>query len=263
MRKEIKASCAYLPLGESIRTICPYCNGGKSKELSLACTRTATGILWHCKRASCGKGGIIGEIPPKTVGADKVKKKTRAYKGNLCLLSEIDWAVHFGVYGISLSKCLEQGIQSAVDINRIYMPIYNLSGYQIGENLRALGKDQLPKSIKNKFNEKEPLIHCPLGTKVEKVLVLVEDQTSAIKASKVIPTVALMGTNITDEAVELFRSAGVEEIIMCLDGDTAGITATLKAVKKLSPFFKVKATHPPKGKDPKNLSIQELTQLLC
>ena len=91
-------------------------------------------------------------------------------------------------------------------------------------------------------------------------LVLVEDQVSAIKVSKVQYCAALMGTNLSDQGIKQLMTLGIKKVILMLDGDDAGLKASMKLQRELSAHFIVKPVLLEKGNDPKHKSLEELNK---
>lgn len=59
--------------------------------------------------------------------------------------------------------------------------------------------------------------------RVSKVLVIVEDQMSAIKVAGTYHSLALLGTNLSDAKVEEIRQQDkYDRIMLCLDADAVG-----------------------------------------
>lgn len=265
INEEIKQLGKELELDETLRTVCLFCGGGSEREKSFAITRNTIGLLFYCHRASCRKQGIVGSVgmAARRKNPDSVedkKYKFTEYKGELSEVADSTYRDYLGKYGITKQECIEQGIRFAKAINRIYFPIYDYRGFQCGENLKAISIEQKPKTLINRWTD-EPLIHWPLGQKMAEVLVLVEDQISAIKTSKIVLSASLLGTNLKEEGLSLFRKIGITKIILMMDGDKAGYKATSTLNNMLSPFFKVYTSYLPLGKDPKDLSLEDLRRL--
>ena len=247
--------------GETLRTICPVCWGGRTKEKSFSITRIQTGFLYKCFRASCGKEGIVGATL-----AHKKKDRvstglSKRYMGDFGALPPLVYEEYFKKYDLSVETIQNQGICFATDIGRIHFPIYDYRGWIIGENLKAVSKTQKPKNLINKFND-VPLLHFPLGMDVGKTLVLVEDQVSAIKVSKLYPCASLMGTSVSDEGLKLLKQIGIKAVNILMDGDDAGVTASFKIGAKLEPFFDTRISFLPKHHDPKDISLDKLKEII-
>ena len=74
-----------------------------------------------------------------------------------------------------------------------------------------------------------------------KTMVLVEGQRDALRLLRAgIPAVAIMGTNNwTDDKIYILENAGIERIILCMDGDKAGKEATKKIKPTVLKYFEV------------------------
>jgi hypothetical protein len=260
-RDIIKRECAGLGLEETLRMLCPFCEGGKQHEHSLSCKRAEAGVLYSCKRAKCGKSGLVGGTAPY-LSAKQLAGKIRSYLGALTELPHEIYLDKFEPFSISYETCTVEGIKYAPELNRIYFPVYDHRHYQIGEVLRVVDPGVKPKVLTNKFSIDVPFCHVPLCSNVGSRVVLVEDMVSAIRVSEVTPAIALLGTNIADDTVEQFRSIGIKKITLMLDGDAAGITASLKLQSRLRPFFETSVVLPPKHKDPKHLDCRYLETVL-
>jgi hypothetical protein len=260
VKDKIKELGKDLQVGETIRTTCPYCEA--KHENSFAITRKPGVLLYYCHRATCGKHGLIGsmaEVGSGGMSSETRKSKIRRYDGELTPTPEL-WRRTFAErYGISSEELDRQGIRYSPSMQRIYFPIYDYRGFQIGENLRSIHASQKPKTLIYPWTEKA-LIHFPLNQRLDERLVLCEDQVSSIKVAKVTAGAALLGANL--KGLHLIRDIGIKKITLMMDGDNAGRIATAKLSNQLSPFFEVKAVYLPKGKDPKDLSIKQLKELL-
>ena len=137
---------------------------------------------------------------------------------------------NLGLINVSNSKCYD------VFSRRISFPLHDQEGNIIGFSCRIYrGEEDTSKYI----NTKETYLYKKGNTlfnyfrakqtaKKEKALIIVEGQLDAIRvyASGVKNVVALMGTALTKEQIELIRRLKVK-VILCLDADDAGKNATL------------------------------------
>lgn len=87
-----------------------------------------------------------------------------------------------------------------------------------------------------------------------------------------IPTLALLGVEITSFMLEQLESLAIKNVILCLDGDTAGKEACLGSIKKKGlaqrlekEGYNVKVLFPPNDEDPDSMPIQYIHALgkLC
>lgn len=258
-REQILKLGSEVSLDSSIRVTCIFCEAKDERSFSIS--RTSTGLLYHCFRASCGKKGIIGDTSRPFDNPEKRRSTYRHFSGDLSQLPELPFGKYFGTHGLERDYVQAQGIRFAPRDQRIYIPIYNSRGFQIGENLKAIHAGQKPRADMYRWGE-ELLIHFPLGQALEEVLVLTEDQISAIKTALIVPSAALLGTNMNDDCLTLFRKIGIKKIIRIMDGDHAGHKATIRIENKLRPFFETRAVYLPPGMDPKDCTLQQLEELL-
>jgi DNA primase len=142
--------------------------------------------------------------------------------------------------------------------NRIMFPIHNHQGETVAFSGRILGEGQ-PKYL----NSPETLIfhkgkilynfyQARLHIRKNQQAVLFEgfaDVVSAVKAG-VAHSVATMGTSLTEEQARILRR-NVESVVICYDGDPAGVEATFRAAELLSETgCYVKIATIPDGLDP-------------
>lgn len=218
-------------------------------------------VLYKCHRATCDlKGAVMGKhvVSPQT---STPPRHQRRYKGDLQPLTQLMWKEYFYQYGISRESLSGQGIMYATDIDRYRIPVVDHRGYEIGENLKAARANQKPKSLLHKFND-VPFLHFPLGQEFHDTLVLVEDQISSIKVSRVHYCAALLGTNLSDDGLKLLKEIGVTKLQLMLDGDKPGIDAALRIKEKAGNLFLTEVVIVPDGKDPKDLTFKEIEACL-
>ncbi len=159
--------------------------------------------------------------------------------------------------GVAQSK---EGLYDAMG-ERLVFPIFNSFGECIGFSARVLGKTDFakykntPETIVFKKSKVIFGIHLLKKLKQEKGLkniVLVEGQIDVISMHRwgFKNAVAFLGTALTNEhARELKKLA--DEVILCFDGDEAGIKATLRSIDILrNENLSVKVVRLENGKDP-------------
>ena len=258
---KIKELGSDLSLEEHITTDCPFC--GASHEKSFNIRRVAAGYLYICHRATCGKSGFIGDTQPANTRRDNIQNKTRAFTGFLMELPGNLYENMYALYQIPFSVVRHQGIRYAPDIDRIYIPIYDYRGYQIGELLRSVDKERKPKVLLNKWALTPPCVHFPLMQPPADTCVLVEDYLSAIKISLADPSIiscALLGTHISDEIISYLKQIGVSNVIIMLDGNVWRVITG--HVSRLKGIFNCQGVYLDKDKDPKDLSLEQLKEII-
>ncbi len=122
-----------------------------------------------------------------------------------------------------------------VYINRIMFPLYDLSGKVVGFSGRIYHDNGQNKYLNTRetpiFKKGQLLYHYHIAReecRLKKSVIIMEGFMDVIRASTigVRNTVALMGTALTHEQLELIKRLSTN-IILCLDGDDPGVHATL------------------------------------
>jgi len=123
--------------------------------------------------------------------------------------------------------------------DRIMIPIHNLDGKAIGFGGRIYQTKGSSKYVNPKetklFVKRNVLYNYHRACKNlgnEKTLIVMEGYFDVIRASTigVDNCVAPMGTVLTKEQIEVLKRTA-DQIILCFDGDAAGKTATIEAIK--------------------------------
>jgi DNA primase len=119
--------------------------------------------------------------------------------------------------------------------NRIMFPLYDITGKVVGFSGRRYDDVKENKYVNTRetdiFKKGEMLYHYHIAKdecRVSKSVIVMEGFMDVIRASTIgiKNTVALMGTALTKEQINLLKRLS-KNIILCLDGDEAGVKATL------------------------------------
>ena len=119
--------------------------------------------------------------------------------------------------------------------DRIMFPLYDVSGKVVAFSGRRYDNIKENKYVNTKetdiFKKGEMLYHYHIAKdecRIKKSVIVMEGFMDVIRASSigVKNTVALMGTALTKEQINLLKRL-TKNIIFCLDGDEAGVKATL------------------------------------
>lgn len=200
--------------GETIHDLCPVCEGGSSNEKSLAITRADDGnLLYVCHRASCNaKGGTKGMgTPYVSVAAKKVRKR---FEGELQPLSEWKLKKIHELWGISDPPAWYWTPSYG---GRVAMSIRSPKYMHRGWVLRDIRGRARTKALTYIDEGEESLSWYKKSPRAPTVLV--EDIPSAVRASRYINAVALLGTKVgVDKAHEIAQYAP-KPIIVALDQD--------------------------------------------
>ena len=96
------------------------------------------------------------------------------------------------------------------------------------------------------------------STEGRDVLIIVEDQLSAIRASDYYDSVALLGTNLNDERVAEINEQGYNRVYLALDKDAFSLAVNyVRDLRSKLPLLLLRL-----DKDIKNHSEQELDELM-
>ena len=250
---------ALLVDGERIRELCPFCAGGSSREWSFAMERTGSRATYICYRASCGARGSVsygGITPTKVNTKSTVAPNINRFLGDIHRIPVTYSQFFKNKFNIQPVLLKEFGVKTTDD-GRVLFPIISPNGGTRGDNVRYYKELTPPKQ--NIYKAKAT-IYLPkdeiamswhrLGYMASSVgsthkseliipdfffgtLVVVEDQVSAIKASRMVDAVSLMGTDLNFKKIkeisdEVTKLALYEKVILLLDLD-----AYNKAIKLL------------------------------
>lgn len=95
------------------------------------------------------------------------------------------------------------------------MPVFDESLEVYGFTARRLDEQKGPKTLSFLENSRGSWYPCSTSRK----LIIVEDQLSAIRASKYVNAVALLGTDITDALLDILRDIDYTDVVLALDKD--------------------------------------------
>lgn len=219
--------------GSMFRVLCPFCKGGSSKEHSFQITKTKTGVLYYCFRASCGERGFIQTISAAPKSLPKAKKEftPHIFKEEERELTDDEVRYFVRKYSLNPEKCRSY-INYSPSTKRHVLPCFTMEGYVHAKNLRSYA-GAIPKSLLYRETQYPILSYYPFSTKADTV-VIVEDQISAIKLAELCPSVALLGTTMSWDKVNAIINNYNKAIIM-LDPGAEG--AALGILKKWGPYF--------------------------
>lgn len=274
LRDQIKALALELSIGETIQVYCPVCKATHENKLSI--TRTDTGLVYRCYRASCNAKGFISSLAGAYYEANKLKQKTHAYPDRDALVTLDSIYNKYNIYNNNIYKynniyniiyiyniykynIINNNILYNTNRNTIVFPITNILGYHLGYVDRDFSGKRHPKSISYPEINTEPFIYFPYRKELSSVCVVVEDTLSAIRCAEYCSSVALLGTHMSHATAEIL-SRNFDSILICLDED-----ATRKAIAmytKYNLYFRkgIQVAH--LHKDPKDMSHAELAGVL-
>lgn len=236
-RAELELEGAELEPGQTIRLVCPFCKGGRSREKSLSLTSAPDGaLLFNCYRAKCSSAGALGGVT-RALRREPQARRSKAkpdITGRLTRLP-LDMGPLWEAVGRDELRLIGRAKWDP-ETNRIALPSYGPSASLRGFVLRAPpGSALVPKVLSWPITDECPLSWNSVYRGDDRVVV-VEDIPSAIAlATRSVRAVALQGTHLTDEAIdELIEEA--TDIVFALDRDAFQKSVSL--AKKLRLHFR-------------------------
>lgn len=238
--------------GETIRVVCPSCGGGSTEERSLGITRNSdNSLVWNCFRATCPSKG-----------------ETQSNGSTLLMPSEGKVRPKFDDVTEPLSEAHLERIRTLWGITdppnwwwaptrgRVAMSIRSPKYTHRGWVLRDIWGRPGPKALTYPDEGEEMLSWYRKDQNAR--VVLVEDIPSAVRASRYVTSVALLGTHVgTDRAMEIAKYA--PSVCIALDQDATGIAVQL--AKRYTMIWNDPVVLPLQ-KDIKNMTEEELQGLL-
>lgn len=272
VRDEVKLLGADLDVDErSEHLLCPACNGGRSSERTFIITRTDTGLLYKCHRASCSVKGYVSSIGSELIKGYTKRKaskpRAKPYTRDMVKLPPEQSGWLSTQFHITIQMMEQEGWKWNEETQRVILPIRDARHAELGHNARywrELDTMDLisvgPKSITywNKLDVVK--YHMPLREHRTDTLTLVEDQPSAVRLAQDTDTLALLGTHVTNELAHTIQAMRYSRIVLALDND-----ATLKALKikrELGLFYNRFDVVPLPGPDIKDMTVDEYNQFL-
>jgi DNA primase len=144
---------------------------------------------------------------------------------------------------------------------RVVIPIHNEHGELVAYAGRAIDGSEPRYKLPAGFHKSLELFN--LHRVAEPEVILVEGFFDCMKVHQAgFSALALMGCSLS-EAQEELLAAKFERIVIMLDGDEAGREATAEILVRLAPRMWVRAAMVPEGKQPDQLSGDELQELLA
>lgn len=225
-KHEFESKYGSLAAGVSVSgELCHSCGGGSSKEKTLSVTRTAAGALFKCHRASCGVSGVVsffGAAPRQPAEQQSTKRTGRQRYNSLAKEILLDDVKEYLLrrYGITDNLCAKGLLRwteqhSPQGHGRLVMPILDHQGYPYGYVARKLNNQVGAKSFMFVENNEG----CWYLNRSSQNLLIVEDQLSALKASQYVNSLALLGTNITEQTLTAIKAGRYTTIYLALDRD--------------------------------------------
>jgi DNA primase len=142
--------------------------------------------------------------------------------------------------------------------------LFDLSGEPIGYAGRRLNKEDIERYGKWKFPRhfpKNEILYHWHPVENESLVVITECPWSVMRLDQLnIPAISLLGTHISEAQCKILTK--INHIVLMMDGDSAGLSATEKIMKQLQPLTKVSKIRLWDNKDPDDLDDSCLINLV-
>jgi hypothetical protein len=204
--------------------LCPACDGGRNRRMSVSVWVSGGYYVAHCWRASCDYNAEVPADPNVKIQAPSFKP--RPFRGALEPIEDNTTVYQMLTekLGITRHALAEFRVQAVVGSDAAYLPVYGpFAPNDRGSTVRYYDGSE-PKSVTYKCTVQPWLAWYSYPASD---IVLVEDQISAMRLWQIGYTgVALMGTSIsTDKAEEIKMMAGtLRKVRLCLDADATDRT---------------------------------------
>ncbi len=152
--------------------------------------------------------------------------------------------------------------------NRSVTPVYDDErNFVIGVSGRAQNDYQHPKWLHSSFHISSCLFNLWFAReyiKKTRQIVIVEGICDLLKLEQagIHNGIALLGGSLGVQRQFKLDTLGVGELILMTDADSAGDSHAKKIIEECSNFYNIKQIHLPPGKDPADMTTEQLKELL-
>lgn len=230
-----------LAFGEAVEKLAMLCNFTLVYEKKHS---VDSAIFTHLERISryyqtCADENIINYLKNRGINAESIKHFKLGFSAE-----SRDFVAFLGREQMPLDKLLEAGIIGSDNgriyakfNNRIMFPIFDINGRVVGFGGRVLGGEKSAKYINSQqskiFNKSRLLYGYNFAKDAvfrERKIIITEGYIDVVMLHQAgfKNAVATLGTALTELHLPLL-SRGEVDILLCYDGDSAGINAAFKA----------------------------------
>ena len=154
--------------------------------------------------------------------------KLQTYNHDLKLLDQKHLDYFMDRFQLTPEEIEEYGVRYNINRNTIAFPIHNDLGQQVGYVDRDYWNNRSIKSLKYWTHPSEDRLYWATRLFHDRKTVLIsEDAVSAIKASRYVNAVALLGTSLSDKQV-LYLKKWFKRVVLSLDKDATVTAIELK-----------------------------------
>ena len=241
--KKVADIMNYHPAG--LDTIAKPKKVDERKEIILKCLHDLTLYYQFALNTPEGKEGLDYFENRKLDSSIRNKYKLGyAYKDGKSTIAFLQKKGHSlkTIEDTGIAKMISSGVYADMNEGRVVFPICDIDGNVIGFSARRLANDDTAKYMNTPetylFHKTNNLYNIHIAkdaAKLKGFIYICEGFMDVYALSKIgiDAAVAIMGTALTSEHIQILRSLNVE-IRLCLDGDLAGQKAMMKISKELS-----------------------------
>lgn len=210
----------------SLRLVCPFCDGGPDKEISLVLTIRDDGAFYCCHRASCGQKGAIGANTRRLLGGSESKivgKQHEPYRGGMQVICAADPAgkrFRHRPWGPGVRMPVDIDLFTDEGRNREIWVLRNILGERVGVQVRwTEGGKKRVKTYKETTDDVYTSYGCLKTPEADSTWIVEDPMSAALIHSHGIPSIALCGTYLSKGlAVELLaQEAYTNAFVVALD----------------------------------------------
>ena len=268
-----------LDQGTGTRTMCPYCNGGSSKEKSLSLYRSNNLTAYAtCFRASCDFGtqhlklyNVNGELLTSQTRAKNLRVPKKAFRLERLKISVRLRDLIRSKYSMTDDKMAYARIQETKD-GRAIFPIFSPQRKTRGDVLRVISSryapphmvnpGTIPKAMNMVNSDDTVLLSWYFKDrhqeKASDTLIITEDIPSALRCIDYCDSVALLGTKLGPDKIKEIKSMRYKNVYLCLDPDANRIIAN--HIRRNAGILNMKTKF--LSKDLKDTNPQELDEFM-
>ena len=246
--------------------VCPFCDGGKTRERSFGVAKSKDGAVYYkCFRVHCGKSGSTGQT--RTNSSFHENKPPPVERFVLPPVQDVEgpWApklLGYGSWNEVPDETLELGWKTSDKGTCLWIPLRTCDEVHIGYESRPISgpiKSRIFRFQKETFVRNFIPTTSKESPRTTPTLV-VEDSISALKARSICNTYSLQGTNFTQDHLFELTSYGEEgPILLALDRDaTAKAAGLIRKFRFYSQFIRIA----PLRKDVKHMTKDEIKELV-
>ena len=245
-----------LPLGSVIKIPHEGCSNSKALRVE----HKPDGIYFYCFKCGAFWVDRIQSSVAEKKRRREIYELTKQKQAEFSIELPADFSNRINSHGLAwlgsggwtVSLIQLYNIGWSESLNRVIIPV-RYKGYH-GYTARSVEDWQTPKYLE-KIRNKHPWVSADLKGDT---ICLAEDVLSAGRIGQFIPSMALLGIKINEQALSIIQL--YKNILIWLDPDKAGYTGTVQIAKKLSLYKKIRIIK--SDKDPKCLTNNQIKDKL-